>query len=234
MLLALDTSGALVTVALHDGRPGSGRGTIVAHRAVAASAQHAELLAPLIEAALADAGVGADALDAVAVGVGPGPFTGLRVGLVTAQVLGLARGIAVHGVCSLDALAQQAVDGGTVDGGFLVATDARRKEVYWARYRVVAGPDGERLAEREGGVGVDAPATVPRGELPVLGRGTALYPELLGAGPGGRGPLDVTAEAVARRVVRSGGGEATGTAVRPMYLRRPDAVAPGPRKRVMT
>ncbi len=101
LLLALDTSGAAVTAALHDGaRVVAGRSTLDARR-------HAELLAPSIEAVLAEAGAAPRDLTAVAVGVGPGPFTGLRAGVVTARVLGFALGVEVHGVCSLDALALQ-------------------------------------------------------------------------------------------------------------------------------
>ena len=86
-------------------------------------------------------------LDAIAVGNGPGPFTGLRVGLVTAVTMGHALGIPVHGVCSLDVLAVQAR---RPEGELLVATDARRKEVYVASYaegRRVSGPDVVKPAD---------------------------------------------------------------------------------------
>ena len=75
-------------------------------------------------------------LDAIAVGVGPGPFTSLRVGVVTARTLGAVLGIPVHGVCTLDAIALDAMrlDPAPATTPFLVATDARRREVYWARY----------------------------------------------------------------------------------------------------
>ncbi len=74
-------------------------------------------------------------LDAVVVGCGPGPFTGLRVGMATAAAYGHALDIPVYGVCSLDAI------GGATTGASLVVTDARRREVYWARYL-----DGVRVA----------------------------------------------------------------------------------------
>src|SRR5512142_1987226 len=96
--------------------------------------KHGEQLAPLIEQALAQAGAGRQDLTAIAVGVGPGPFTGLRVGLVTARTLGFVLDIPVRGVCSLDVLAVEAADSGAVSGHFVVATDARRKEVYLASY----------------------------------------------------------------------------------------------------
>ena len=104
--------------------------------------RHGEMLAPGIERVLADAGARAADLTAIAVGVGPGPFTGLRVGLMTARTLAFVRGIPVHGVCSLDILAAAGVDAGLDE--FVVATDARRKEVYLASYaggRRVQGPE---------------------------------------------------------------------------------------------
>ena len=91
--------------------------------------------APGIAAVLAEAGKTPEDVDAVAVGVGPGP-RGCASGMVTAAVFAHARGIPVHGVCSLDALAHGAVRSGAVDE-FVVATDARRKEVHWARYAAV-------------------------------------------------------------------------------------------------
>src|SRR4051794_25447480 len=94
--------------------------------------RHGEMLAPGIERVLAEAGASAADLTGIAVGVGPGPFTGLRVGLVTARTLALVREIPVHGVCSLDVLAAEAIDRGMEE--FVVATDARRKEVYLASY----------------------------------------------------------------------------------------------------
>ncbi len=232
MLLALDTSGATVTVALHAGDPDPGAeggpDGLLAERTVEQASQHAERLAPLIAEVLAAADAVIEEVEAVAVGVGPGPFTGLRVGLVTARVLGLAREVPVYGVCSLDALAQQVVDAGCLPGtddAFLVAADARRREVYWAAYRVVDGS-----AERRADPAVAAPSDVPVQGRPVFGRGTLLYPEQLGGAHEGA-PLDVCAAAVARLALRL---MATGDTLepQPMYLRRPDAAPPGVRKRV--
>ena len=103
---------------------------------------HGERLAPSIAEALAQAGASVRDVTDVAVGVGPGPFTGLRVGVVTALTLGATGGIRAHGVCSLDVLAAEVAS----DGPFIVATDARRKEVYWALY------DGGRRAARNGAI----------------------------------------------------------------------------------
>src|SRR6478609_8822546 len=130
--------------------------------------KHAEQLAPLIERALAEAGIVRQDLTAIAVGVGPGPFTGLRVGIVTARTLGFVLDLPVYGVCSLDAIALQVVETSAPTGGFLVATDARRKEVYLASYDA----DGRRL---EGPV-VAKPAEVAT-DAPVAGAGPLLYPE---------------------------------------------------------
>jgi len=236
VLLALDTSGAMVTVAVHSGGAavgGAGAG-MLAGRTVEQAGQHAERLAPLIAEVLAEAGAVIEEVEAIAVGIGPGPFTGLRVGLVTARVLGLARQVPVYGVCSLDALAQQVIDAGLAprdegepdQGEFLVATDARRREVYWAAYRDLDG-----RPERMGEPAVAVPAEVPVRGRPVFGRGALLYPEHLGPIPEG-GPVDVSAAAVARVAVRLLAG---GTVLepQPMYLRRPDAAPPGVRKRVL-
>lgn len=229
LLLALDTAGASVTVAVHDGRrvlaehPPDDGGT---------GRRHAEELVPAIAAVLARAGADRRDLTAVAVGVGPGPFTGLRVGVVTARVLGGVLGVPVHGVCSLDALAEAAcATGAHLPEEFTVALDARRREVHWAGYRRV----GEAGWRRADGPAVAAPADVPRGSSPVVGRGALLYPAELGPPVPGV-PLDVGAgalAAVAVRALEAGGPDGDLLPPDPLYLRRPDAAVPGERKRVL-
>ena len=152
-------------------------------------------------AALADAGLTVDGLDAVVVGCGPGPFTGLRVGMATAAAYAHALGIPVRGVCSLDAI------GVDTTGDALVVTDARRREVYWARYR-----DGVRVE----GPAVDAPADVPATADGVAGSPdhAALFdlPRL--------SPVYPTVAGVARAVTNWAAAPAP---LVPLYLRRPDA-----------
>ncbi len=137
--------------------------------------RHGELLAPAIAEALAIAGASVRDLTKIAVGVGPGPFTGLRVGLVTARTMADVLGIEVAGVCSLDILARQSSLGLPV----AVATDARRKEIYWALYD---GPAADGSRRRLEGPAVDRPADVAHvlAGLPVIGRGAVLYAEALG------------------------------------------------------
>ena len=208
MLLAFDTATSRVTVALHDGT------RVVASYAADEAMRHGEMLAPGIERVLAEAGAGVGDLTAVAVGVGPGPFTGLRVGLVTARTLGLTRGVPVHGVCTLDVLAAEAMDAGLAHVS--VATDARRKEVYLASYaggRRTRGPVVLKPA--------DAAVTGP-----VVGRGAVLYPEAFGDAHGPEQPdAGVLAEVVQQRRFELLGPD-------PLYLRRPDAATPGTPKRV--
>lgn len=184
--------------------------------------KHAEQLAPLIDAALRETGTTRQDLTGIVVGTGPGPFTGLRVGLVTARMLGHVLQIPVQGVCTLDALALEALAAGVVgeeaaSDQFLVATDARRKEVYLATYDVT----GARL---EGPL-VDKPDH-RASERPVVGEGATLYPA---AFPHGAGPARPSAGWLALAVVE---GRAEVTDPEPLYLRRPDAALPGAPKRV--
>lgn len=208
MLLAFDTATPHVTVALHDGD------SVVARFESEVPMRHGEMLAPGIAHVLREARVSVEAVTAIAVGVGPGPFTGLRVGLVTARTLALARQLPVHGVCSLDILAAAAIDAGLEE--FLVATDARRKEVYLAAY---AG--GRRVSGPEVLKPVDA-AT----EQLVVGRGAMLYPE---AFPNASGPEHPQAAVLCDVVMRQ---RFEIVAPDPLYLRRPDALEPGRPKRV--
>jgi tRNA threonylcarbamoyladenosine biosynthesis protein TsaB len=211
VLLAFDTSAPTITVALHDGTD------VVTEHTSERPMKHGEQLAPLIETALTAAGLVRQDLTAIGVGVGPGPFTGLRVGLVTARTLAYVLELPVYGVCSLDVLAVEAVDTGAVTGRFAVATDARRKEVYLAAYDA----DGRRL---EGPV-VDRPLELATAE-PVVGEGAVLYPD---AFPAGVGPTRPSAGWLARVVA---GERAELLDPEPLYLRRPDTATPRPPKRV--
>lgn len=215
LILAFDTATPAVTVAVHDGT------SVVAHQTVIDSRRHGELLTPLITAVLAEANAVPADLTALAVGIGPGPYTGLRVGLVTARVLGTSLGIPVDGICTLDVIASQAADSA---GGreFIVATDARRREVYWALY----APEGRRLS----GPQVSSPAMVPPG-YPLAGDGARVHAELAADGEliGPRYPnaADLAAIGAGRRSRGLPPEPAD-----PLYLRRPDAKEPGRPKRV--
>jgi tRNA threonylcarbamoyl adenosine modification protein YeaZ len=145
-VLAVDTSTAVVIAGvLH--RHDDGRIDTLAQRVAVDAHAHAELLTPTIVDVVAESGLTLGELDALVVGCGPGPFTGLRVGMATAAAFGHALGVPVHGVCSLDGIGNQ------TRGDVLVVTDARRRELYWARYR-----DGVRL---------DGPAVAAASDVPI-------------------------------------------------------------------
>jgi tRNA threonylcarbamoyl adenosine modification protein YeaZ len=215
-VLAIDTSSPAVTAAVV-----TVGDTVVlaAQRAQLDARGHSELLSPSIADCLREVGIDAADLAAVVAGTGPGPYTGLRVGLVTAAAIADALGIPAYGACSLDAIGVAAAD----ERALLVATDARRREVYWARYdhgRRVAGPAVDRPADIE----LDGIAAVAGagGELysdvwPNLRRRPERYPD----------PVPLVTLALDR--LRSG---APSEPLSPLYLRRPDAVVPGAPKSV--
>lgn len=212
LLLALDTATSAVTVALHDGAQ------VIAEESLVDSRRHAETLTPMISSVVAGAGRSPADLTAVAVGVGPGPFTGLRVGLATATTLGLALDIPVHGVCSLDALAHATAQQNGAPSNFVVASDARRKEVYWARYRTT-----DAGIERVSGMPqVCRPADLPDEirALPAAGRGPQLYPDVFAAA---LQPLDAPAGGLASYTVQQLAAGRELLPVQPLYLRQPDA-----------
>jgi tRNA threonylcarbamoyladenosine biosynthesis protein TsaB len=222
LLLGLDTATPAVTVALHDGgQPLAQLVTVDAHR-------HAELLAPAIAKVVADAGATQRDLTGIVAGVGPGPYTGLRVGLVTARVLGAALDIPVYGVCSLDVIAADvaagADDASGPGGDFLVATDARRRELYWARY--------DSTGRRTVGPEVSRPAEIPVAGLPSAGEGPMLYPEILPEGLGPAFPAAATLCRIAVAAIAAGDPGGLLLAPEPLYLRRPDVREPGAPKRV--
>ena len=192
---------------------------------------HAERLMPLVQQVVAEAGLGGlDRYQAVAVGVGPGPFTGLRVGVVAAVTLAEALGLPVRGVCSLDVLAHQAVVAGLVDSDFVVATDARRKEWYWARYSVRGADTGDSPSDPSGSAISAFGGTVPMasGAQRVAGPFVTApdqVPDLPRVGPVTDTPLDLDAgvlAAIAADLPEAG--------LEPLYLRRPDAQVPTTRK----
>jgi tRNA threonylcarbamoyl adenosine modification protein YeaZ len=170
-ILAIDTSTSRTSVAIIDGD------TVVFSGFRDGATAHGPSLPALVQEALAVSDVAE-----VVVGMGPGPFTGLRVGIAFAQSFALAREIPVRGVCSLDAIAAQ-ID----EKDFIITVDARRKEVYWARYT--------------GGVRIGEPAV----NFPADVSGAPIHPDLF---------VDMKALV-----------KLPGNITKPMYLRRPDAVA---------
>ncbi|MFC4111435.1 tRNA (adenosine(37)-N6)-threonylcarbamoyltransferase complex dimerization subunit type 1 TsaB [Nonomuraea zeae] len=216
LVLAFDTATPAVTAALHDGE------RVLAESTTIDARRHGELLAPTIELVLGEARASLRDVTAIVAGSGPGPYTGLRVGLMTAQGLATTLGVPAYGICTLDAVAY----GSGLAEPFLVATDARRKEVFWGRY--------SDMRTRQDGPFVDRPAEVPLEGLPVVGAGAALYAEILGQG--GSELDDVPPYPYAGALAALAAERlAEGTPLdppRPIYLRRPDAVVPGAPKRV--
>lgn len=203
-VLAIDTSVGVSVAILRS------NGELVQSQAVDHGMQ-GELTAELISQVVTESGLAIAEITDVVVGVGPGPFTGLRVGLVTAAVFAHARGIPIHGICSLDAIAFDYAK------PCVVVTDARRKELYWARY------EGKRIGEPQVSKPEDLLAQFPDSEF--VGPGAQLYPDFISGKV-----IELKAESLAKLF-------ASGTAqlvdVSPMYLRMPDAVEPTNRKSVL-
>jgi tRNA threonylcarbamoyl adenosine modification protein YeaZ len=223
LVLVLDSSTPAVTAALAE--ISAGGVALRAQRCTVDGRAHGELLAPQVDAVLDEAGARPGDLNAIVAGLGPGPFTGLRVGLVTAASMGQVLGIPTYGVCSLDGIGYAAAVGEPL----LAATDARRREIYWAVYDGA----GERLL----GPQVDAPGTVAGravelGAVVAVGDGAQRYAETLGlplrAEP--RYPPAYALAQLAAGRVRAG---APSEHLTPLYLRRPDAVASTARKAVL-
>lgn len=205
LTLAIDTATAGVVVGLAD------CARVRAEQRTAGPARHGETVAPAVASVMAAAGCALTDLDAVVVGTGPGPFTGLRVGMVSAAALADALGVPVYGVCSLDAVALGLPER---TGTTVVATDARRREVYWARYAAGVRVDGPH-------VGSPADLLARLRDVPVdrvVGAGAVLY-DLPGAEDGG--PTAAGLVAAAGPALRERRPPAP---LRAAYLRRPDAV----------
>jgi tRNA threonylcarbamoyl adenosine modification protein YeaZ len=243
MILAFDTSSALTSVAVVDGAD------VVAQAQHLDARRHAEVLAPLLAGVLA--GIDRARIHAIACGVGPGPYTGLRVGIATALAVGLAWEVPVHGICSLDAVALAELDGAPAPDGLCVALDARRKEVYWARYAADATRlEGPRVAApgaidplRRSGVWAGHGAIIHAAEFGQVragdeGRPQAGYPHAMWVGRRASVLLGAGVVEAAAEVPLDAHGDDSGATSRalegamllpprPLYLRRPDAVAVG-------
>lgn len=246
LLLCIDSSAA-ASVAVVD----AGAVRVLARWETQDTRSHAEVLTSAVDTTLREAGVGSGDLGGILVGTGPGPFTGLRAGLVTARTLGFAWHLPVYGMCSLDAVAHEvaALPAPRRPGEFAVATDARRRELYWATYRLTGAASGSDSQRRDDDGAraalVDGPHVGPPEDLPnvpVYGRGAGLYPERLhqpvvvpveGAvqsGPAGEWqPAAASLGLAAAAVVAS--GEHLSEDTSPLYLRESDAKVPGPRKK---
>jgi tRNA threonylcarbamoyl adenosine modification protein YeaZ len=201
VLLAIDTS-AGSSVAVIEGD------LVVAERSTEDTMRHAEVIGDMIAEVLAEAGITGAAVDTVVAGMGPGPFTGLRVGIAAARAFAWGVGAEVLPATSHDAVAFAEWEAG-FRGELLVVTDARRRELYWSSY-VVADEGISRS---------DGPALCKPDELP--------YPDIervdatqVSAGALGR---FARLERAAGRVQQFG---------EPLYLRAPDVTVPGARKRV--
>nr|WP_204263321.1 tRNA (adenosine(37)-N6)-threonylcarbamoyltransferase complex dimerization subunit type 1 TsaB [Geodermatophilus normandii] len=210
LVLALDTATPTLVAGVAR-RSEGGDVEVLAERAVPSGNRHAELLVPAVREALAEAGLALADVDAVVAGLGPGPFTGLRVGVVTAAALADARGVPAVGVCSLDAVGS---------GARTVVTDARRKEVYWAAYDA----DGAR---------VDGPGVVRPEDARLTGPlvGDPRFAERLGAPVE---PAEVTTAGLLRAAATLLDDPSSAGPLVPLYLRRPDAVPPTSFKPVTT
>ena len=208
-LLAIDTATARTSVALLDGPR-----TIVESSREGATG-HGEALPTLVAEVLQS--ISTNQLEAIAVGIGPGPFTGLRIGIAFARTMAWALEIKVVGVCTLDALAYDYLNRVLAPfGDFAVATDARRKEVYWAAY------------DRHG-IRKDEPIVVRSSDIsdrllriPTVGSGALLYSNDF---PQNVEPIYPSATAIGLLgFAKLDSGEALTT--EPLYLRRPDAMPP--------
>jgi len=203
-VLAIDTSaGISVAYVTSEGRH--------VEKELDAHNLHGELTVQMIHDVLAEAQASPADVTDIVIGVGPGPYTGLRVGIACATIFGFARSIPVHGICSLDAVAH--------DFGepCIVVTNARRKELYWAQY------DHGRVGEPQVSLPHELAAAFPGATF--VGPGADLYPEVLSGQV-----IGLRASALADLFIS---GVAQLVPITPLYLRAPDAVEPGKPKSVL-
>lgn len=207
IVLGLDTCLNACSVAVLDGE------RVLAHRSETMARGHQERLAPMAQAVMAEAGLAFDRVDRIGATVGPGSFTGLRVGVAFAKGLASALSITAVGIGSLEALAAQA------NGLVAAVIDARRDQVYlqvFENRHALMAPDGlaigtavARLAE-----------LAAERDITLIGSGAPLLaPALPGA-------IVLTPEGCDARQVALLAAGRVATLIRPLYLRAPDAKLP--------
>lgn len=219
LILAIDTSATASAALISDDG-------VVGRFSTEDTRSHAEVLAPGIQELLTSTGTRAADIDAVVTGVGPGPFTGLRSGIATARTLAFVWNKPLYGTVSLDAIALEVAESQDSVPEFLVATDARRKEVYWARYSMADDGVPHLVDGPHVGAAEDLPA------LPAFGAGAGLYSQVLSAHPAFR-DRQPDAAALGRSALAALTAGATLPDSTPLYLRESDAQVPGPRKRAL-
>ena len=200
-------------------------GRVLAEAAERTPQAHAGALPSLVARVLADAAVTVENLDAIAVSIGPGSFTGLRIGLGFAKGLVLARGLALVGVPTLEALAEAAAaaPGETI----CAALDARKQEVYAAFFRATCGGCVERLCPDEALAPTTLAARLERSSI-LVGDAAEAYADVLGSAAVVRSfaTHHPRGEVVARlgwKRLLAGEAPSPGD-VEPVYVRAPEAV----------
>jgi len=229
MLLGIETAAGLVGVAVADvGGPLAGTW-------LRGDRRHAETLSPAIAHTLEAAGATLGDVEAIALDVGPGLFTGLRVGVATAQGLAEGLGIGILEVTSVDVLAQETYDAGW-EGSVASVVDARRGEVFAQRYRRPPVAAGDR-SDRQGVRGEDEPFRCTPGALAeelgrdsatlLVGTGAHRYADLFAAAglrvAAVREPSPRVLVSIAAGRLAAGAAPLPPTRVRPRYLRDADA-----------
>lgn len=221
LVLALDSS-ATASVAL--ARVDGATVTLLATRESEDMRSHAEVMSLYVQEVLTEAGVSKEDIDAVLTGTGPGPFTGLRAGIVTARTLAFAWNKPLYGLMSLYALAERALtDAVSRDvQRYMVATDARRREIYSAEFEIT-GQDYRLVAGPTVGFAHDAP------KIPAYGYGTSIYTEDLDAAPGFT-DCQPSADWLVQAAARIGFAHLSAD-TSALYLRESDAKVPAARKK---
>ncbi len=222
-LLALDTATAACSVALWRD------GAIVARRFQAMERGQAEALMPMLAAVLAEARCGYGDLDAIGVTVGPGAYTGLRIGLAAARGLALAAALPLIGVTTLEAVVHGVPPGRAGDMNLLVALDAKRAELYLQPFDPGLAPLAAPAALLPAAIEAALAGRVPPGRLGMIGSAAAVASNALGGSrsyrpvPVDAPPLPDAAVVARRAAARLEAGAAVSPPPAPLYLRAPDA-----------